>query len=246
MKRGVLARAPQFDEAYITSMIKYGEADAIVRLFSAENGRLSAFCRRAQKPSKSRGGMIQVPSRARVGFVVNPRKDLVNLVQVDIASSTFLLTSRLKSFSWFCYLSEIVEVFLPEQEPARQIFTLLEEAHKLLGAGFGDVALLRGFELKLLQHCGYLASFDDVIALRQNDLPKHLQERAVELLRQDVLSFDLVAKKVAKRLLEEPLGSVTDIDLPALKLIGRIFVSHLRAVKQSPLRSVGVIKDLGV
>ena len=94
------SRPLDYDEAIITSMVRYGEADCIVRLFCAKKGSISAFVKNGLKSSKTRGSIIQAPARAYIGTSCKPNVTLHRLVQVDIASLNFLLSGNLRMWGF--------------------------------------------------------------------------------------------------------------------------------------------------
>src|SRR5688572_13274367 len=101
---------PQYDEAILTSRIRYGDADCIVRLFCKERGRISAFVKNGMLSSKRRGGILQVPSRARVGLTCKPHSDLYRLTEIDMAAYVIGFGDSLRALGWAAYVSELVEI----------------------------------------------------------------------------------------------------------------------------------------
>lgn len=244
-KRSIITRPKIHMDAFLTSLVRYGDADAIVRIFTREKGRLSGFCKRAYKPSKSRGGNLQVPSLAHIGIIEKPNADMVNLVGIDLNPTTYRLTTRMKSFGYFSYLCEITEVFVPEREPVEDVFDLLASAFQVIGEGEVDGHLLRAYELKLLSACGYLPDLGGGL---DSDFhpPKILESDWSALVEKEIISFEAAAKLAAINLLESPLGASEKFDLSVLRMVGKIFVANLRMVKKSPLKSVAFLKSLGV
>lgn len=232
-------------DAFLTSLIRYGDSDAIVRIFSRDKGRLSGFCKRAYKPSKSRGGNLQVPSLAHIGIIEKANADMVNLVGIDLNPATYRLTTRMKNFGYFSYLCEITEVFIPEREPVEDVFDLLTSAFTIIGSGEVDAHLLRAYELKLLHACGYLPDLGDSVNSKFHP-PKYLESDWSALIEKEIISFEAVAKLAAINLLESPLGGSDKFDLNVLRMVGKIFVANLRMVKKAPLKSVAFLKSLGV
>jgi len=248
LSRSIISRTIDYDQAFVTSYIKYGESDAIVRLFTRKHGRLSAFCKRAFKPSKARGGNLQAPSLAQVGLLFKNSREkstgLANLVKLDISPRIFVISQNIKSYAWFCYLCEIVEVFLPEHENYSYIYRLLEQSLNLVSER--DATLLRAFELKLLDTCGYLPDLANIseskptAQINTDILPGGIESS----IESEILSFDLVARELALELLEKDLGEVKNISIARLKMVGRIFRSYLKLIRATPLKSVAFLKEL--
>lgn len=142
-------------EAIFTSMVRYGDNDAIARVFTRDLGRLSLFCRAAFKPSKKRGSLLQTPARGTV--VINPKPTgLSNLTELDLGSYTQALASTLRGFALAAYGCEIVEAFLPEHEPNELLFDLLDSFLNRCAYSELTTGDIRQFEFKLLESCGLL------------------------------------------------------------------------------------------
>lgn len=156
-----------FDEIIITSLVRYGEADCIARVFARKHGRLSLFCRNAMKPSKKRGSMLQAPARGKAAFKLK-NQGLSGLTELDLGSYTCRLATNLRGFSLAAYACEIVEVFVIEHDPAPQIFELLDNFLALAARENIQTSALRAFEFELLSLCGLLSQADS----KERDLKK--------------------------------------------------------------------------
>lgn len=156
-----------FDEIIITSLLRYAEADAIARVFTHEHGRLSIFCRSAFKPSKKRGSVLQAPARGRAGFKIKS-SGMPSLSELDIGNYTHALSSNLRGFALAAYGCELIEVFVPEQEPAPEIFELLDAFLRKSALEHISTADIRSFEFKLLELCGLLGESEAL----ESDLDK--------------------------------------------------------------------------
>lgn len=144
-----------FDEVIITSLVRYGEADCIARVFTREHGRLSVFCRSAFKPSKKRGSVLQAPARGRIAFK-QKATGLATLSELNIGEYTYELASNLRGFALAAYATELIEVFVPEHDPSNQLFDLLDNFLRQAALSEVSTAEIRAFEFKLLDLCGLL------------------------------------------------------------------------------------------
>jgi DNA repair protein RecO len=247
-KQYALKRPLEYDEAIVTSLVRYGEADCIARLFCRERGRLVAFCRGGLKPSARRGGILQAPARAHVGLQIRPNSDLASLMQIDLAAHTLLLSSQLRSFGLASYVAEVVELFIPEHEPAFEVFDLLDTMLKEFSVQNTGPAILRAFELKLLAYCGYLPDLTDVVdcpgksVMAYDSINGHL----LASWQPGLVAFDESARQAALSLLCEPLESVQSHSEPVLRMVAQIFYGRLRQHSKGPLRSVEFLKSVGV
>jgi len=224
----VFRRPLEYDEAIVTSMVRYGEADCIVRLFCKKKGFISAFVKNGLKPSKSRGSVLQAPSRAKVGLLIKPNAGLVQLVEVDIDAHIFMLSRSLRLLGWASYIVEISEIFLPELEPAPEVFDWIDGLFKSFANEKGTASQLRAFELKLLRFCGYLP-----------DLKSQVESSAFS-------NLDDLACKAAFHLVNSSLETVPDYEEPVLRMVAKIFWNQLRSFHRGSLHSVEFLKSVGV
>lgn len=213
----------QSDEAFVTSFIRYGDADCIVRLFCREQGRVSAFYKNGMKSSTKRGSAIQAPAKARVDIQSRNNSDLYRLVEIDIAAQTYAWARSLRTLGFTSYLLEITELFLPEHEAAQQLFDALTAALTRLANENPSATVLRAYEIKLLSYCGYLPDLNE----------------AVE-------GLDELALAAARNFCESDLENLPEVDEAILRNIARLFVQQLREHARQPLSSVEFLKNVGV
>ena len=247
-KKSLYAQPLIHDEAIITSLVRYGEADCIARLFCRDKGRVSAFVKNGFKPSLRRGSVLQAPARAKVGYRVRANGDLLNLQHVDLAAYSFLFASSLRSWGLASYAVEITELFVPEHEPAPQIFDLLEEVLYRLAHQEINISGLRAFELKLLAFCGYLPDLSDAVDCPGQKVSAYdpLCGHLLASMRPELLSFSEEARQAALYLLHAPFESMRAYEEPVLRQVSQIFVNCLKEHSKGPLRSVEFLKSSGV
>ena len=143
------------ENVIITSLVRYAEADCIARVLTQENGRLSVFCRGAFKASKKRGSVLQAPARARA-MLKTKSTGMPSLSELDIGGYTHALGASLRGFALASFACELIEVFVPEQDPVPAVFELLDEFLRQTTAAEIVTAQIREFEFQLLELCGLL------------------------------------------------------------------------------------------
>lgn len=236
-----LERPVVYDEAFVTSLVRYGESDCIVRLFLRREGRLVAFFKSGLAIKKTRGA-IQSPSLARVGYIPGHEGRMARLCSCDLDPKSYLWASSLKLFAYGNYLAELTEKLLPEEEPAHQIFDLLHEALLACGKWGAEAAILRAFELKLLEYLGYLPEFPRDLTTRifYDPLACHFVNE------HQAQSFELSpdALSTAQAMLNSPFQTIASKDEHLLTVIGRIFFSRLRLMGMLPLKSTAFFREL--
>jgi DNA repair protein RecO len=151
---------PGGDDVVVCGVIPYGDADCVVRLLGRERGRFSAFARGA-RASKRRFPGLMAPALGRA-IVKSRRGDMLDLVEIDVDSRLMALASDLKAWGFAGYVVELVERFVPEGAPVPDFFAVVEDTLLGLARHGGRAAILRAFELHLLDELGVLPDLGDV------------------------------------------------------------------------------------
>lgn len=235
--RAVLSKAIVYEEALITSIVRYGEADCIVRMLCQERGRRGAFFKQGLAFKKGKGA-IQAPMFARVGLIEHPHK-LATMVSCD-GDPSHIMPCSLKVFAYQAYVAELIEKLLPEAEAAPEIFALAQEVHEALLAHGSQPCILRAFELKLLDYCGYLPELPQESPIVAFD---PLNQRFLLEYQEGSLLFSNDAARLARAMLIAKVGSIS-YEGTELMMIGRIFHNRLKLMGLLPLKSVEFLKQL--
>ncbi len=143
-----MASNQDLNPVYVLHRRAYGDSSLLVDLFSHPHGRLTVVARGGHKGR--RAGILQpfVPLLASW----RGRGQLPTLNTVEAVSAGSPLTGR----RLICglYLNELLVRLLREQDPHPQLFALYSQAIVDLSSG-DEEAVLRGFELDLLQEIGF-------------------------------------------------------------------------------------------
>lgn len=235
--RSAIARPVEYDEGLITSVVPYGEGDCIVRVFTKNLGFISAFFKRGLQGKKGMGAIF-APAMARVGII--HRSSMHRLVSCDI-DPNFACSSSLKAFGYGAYCAEVLEKFLPENDPSPEFF--LDIVDTFVALADPHPTILRGFELKLLDVCGYLPEID----LRHGADVKAFCPLSCQFLSDATelsVPFSSDALELAHAMLIAKIGSVSYEGMDELLMIGRIFQSRLRLLGLYPLKSVSFLRQV--
>lgn len=234
-----IAKPVIYDDAFITSVVPYGEADCIVRMFTRIHGRIAAFFRRGRTQKKGCSA-AQAPALAKVGIIAGDQK-LVRLASCDLVPEG--MDATLKVFGYRVYIAELIEKLLPEEDSAEDIFALVEETYHALATHVPG-HILRAFELKLLESCGYLPEMptadegSDITAFDPVACHFITEETSTSF------AFSRDAIKLAQAMLIAKIGNVNYGEEYELLMIGRIFQSRLKVMGLFPLKSVAFLKQL--
>ena len=140
-------------EAIVVRQTSLGETDRVLTLFTPELGKLGAVAKGVRRPGSRMGGHLELLNLVRVSLAQGRTLDTVTDAH---AVQTFAgLRGRLHSISRAMYAAELVDRFSIDRSPNLPVYRLLLEALTLLDAGPEAPALLRHFELMLLDHSGY-------------------------------------------------------------------------------------------
>jgi len=240
--RGCFKKPLVHDEAFVTSIVRYGESDCIVRLFVQEQGRITAFFKNGLGLKKNNRGTVQSPAFARVAYTPRDEDKMARLDYLDLAPESFLWASSLKLFAYGNYLAELLEKLLPEEEPATHVFSLLEETWHACNSQGAQGYILRAFELKLLKYLGYLPQIPHSLEARVFYDPIHCHFSVND--NRETYEFLGSTLELAQALLINPIGGFCCHEEQELVAIGRIFYSRLRLMNLLPLKSAIFFKAI--
>lgn len=226
-----------YDDALITSLIPYGEADCIVRMLTKDHGRLAAFYKGGLATKKNRSA-AQAAVFSHVGFVEHATK-MPTIKSID-TDPMFNDLKDIKVFAFRAYVAELIEKLIPEGEACPQVFMLALETFEALQALGARSIILRAFELKLLDYCGYLPEIYADFAVQFFD-PVH--QRFLATKEEGAIPFSKDALHLAQAMLIAKVGSMA-YEGNELMMIARIFQNRLKLMGLLPLKSVEFLRQL--
>ncbi|MCA9506824.1 MAG: DNA repair protein RecO [Myxococcales bacterium] len=240
--RSVFARPAVHGDAFVTSSVRYGEKDCIVRLLLRDKGRRVAFFKNGLAARKG-ASTLQAPSLAKVAYVEMSDNKMPRLISFDIEPGSYALS--LRAFAYASYIAELIEVMVPEEEECEPIYLLAEKAVYLLSSMGAHSFILRAFELNMLEFCGYLPDFDEIESGYNGNI--FYDPIACRLIKEPVgQSFPITnsSLKLAKTLLGGIPENAVSENFDDLMSLGRIFHSRLRVLGIKELKSVSFLKQL--
>lgn len=150
MKRGTY-RA----RAVVLNSIDYGESDRILTFYTLEKGKLSGIAKGARRSRKRFVGNLDPLSHINIVYFHNDKSDLVRVEDASLIDAFSVLKTDIERLSDACYLLELTSELTREGLSTPAAYHTLVAFLKLLEAGAGAEAL-RFFEVKILDHSGYL------------------------------------------------------------------------------------------
>jgi DNA repair protein RecO (recombination protein O) len=143
-------------EAVVLRSIRYGEADRVLHLYTADRGRIGAVAKGVRRVKSRLGGRLEPLSRVRL-VLHEGRGELSTVSQVDTLNAHPALRERRDSLERASQACEAVLRLLDSTEPNRPAYNLLCNELALLDAD--PAAAGRGqavaFRAKLLLAAGF-------------------------------------------------------------------------------------------
>jgi len=132
---------------------KFGEADRLLTIFTADCGKVRAIAKGAMRPGSKLGGNVELLTHSQLMLARGRNLDIVTQAQ---ALDIFLpMRDSLELMSCGFYLSELVDSFTEENVEDRAMFGLFLDALRALSESEDGERIVRYFELRLLGNMGY-------------------------------------------------------------------------------------------
>jgi len=130
---GVIVRSMANDEieGIVLRSVRYGEADAVLTIYSRERGRVSAIAKGARRPKSRIGAAAQPGVRIEV-TLHRGRGSLATVRQAAIVEPNAGLWTRADRLQAAGCMLETVYQVLPEEDPSPEGYALLGRALALL------------------------------------------------------------------------------------------------------------------
>ncbi len=152
-------------DAIVLRSLRFGEADRVLHLYTAERGRVNAIAKGVRKTTSRFGARLEPLTRAQL-LLHEGRGELHTVSGADIVASHAGVREQPYALAVAQIGSEAVLKLFPEPEPHPRVFDGLVRFLDLLDRGIDDgpdpvrdgVGL--GFQLKLLALAGYLPHLD--------------------------------------------------------------------------------------
>jgi DNA repair protein RecO (recombination protein O) len=157
-------------EAVVLRSIRYGEADRVLHLYTAERGRLGAVAKGVRRVRSRLGGRLEPLSRVRL-VLHQGRGELCTISQVDTVCAHAGLRERRAALERGAQACEAVLRLLDSAEPNRPAYNLLCNELALLDAdpGAATRAHALAFRMKLLLAAGFAPELTACAACGERD-----------------------------------------------------------------------------
>lgn len=139
-------------EAVVLRRQDLGEADRLLTLYTPGRGKLRVVAKGVRLPRSRKAGHLELFTR--VDVLVARGRDLDVVTQAEALETFEGLRDDLLRFGHAAYAVELVDCFAVEEEN-RPLYRLLTETLERLADGQEAPAVIRFFELRLLELAGY-------------------------------------------------------------------------------------------
>jgi DNA repair protein RecO (recombination protein O) len=140
-------------EAIVLHHREIGEADKVLTIYSADQGKFDAIAKGVRRPTSRKSGHLEELSHSSLLLAHGRTLDVVT--QCEVLESFASLRDDLSRLSAAVYLAELVERFSVERQENYPLYHALLEALRGLDAGNSPDLTLRWFEVQLLEHSGF-------------------------------------------------------------------------------------------
>lgn len=157
----------EFIAGVVVGHVDYGESDRIVRLLTANEGRIALLARSARSSRKRFGGMLDLGTRIRVQRA-RGRGRLARIAEVELVAAVNRARTDIDRIALLAYGCELLGRLSGEDVPAPKLARLLVVWVELLeGEALPGVASRQSLEAKALTFAGVLPSLTTCAACSQ-------------------------------------------------------------------------------
>lgn len=131
----------------------FGEADRIVRLLTADHGKISVVARGVRKIKSRMAGHLEL--FGEVGLMLVSGKNLDTITSARLAWYPHRLTESYRDLGLAYMCAAMIDRLVEERQAQPEVYELLGEALRAIEAGAGGPLVELWFKLRLLGLLGY-------------------------------------------------------------------------------------------
>jgi len=144
-------------EAVILRRQDLGEADRLVVAYSPDRGKLRLVAKGARRLTSRKAGHLEPFTKATL--LVARGRELDIITQAEALETFPALRTDLQRVGQASYVVELIDRFTLDEGGSRPAYTMMLEALERLAQGRSASAVLRYYELRLLELMGYRPEF---------------------------------------------------------------------------------------
>lgn len=161
--------AVETTDGIVLRLVPYGEADQVATLYTRAHGRITALARGARRSKRRFGAALGALVVSELQLRGRSRGDLWTLESAQILEDFTPLAADVGAFAHASYALELVASLTPAEAPEPALLELAIALHRALARG-PSAAVLRAFELRLLDILGSAPVLDACVACGATDL----------------------------------------------------------------------------
>lgn len=227
------------DTAVVLGSYKFGEADRVVILLTAEHGKVRAVARGVRKTRSSIGARLEPMSHVDVSLRAG--RGLDTIAEVRLVETTAPLRTDLSRIQQGLAMVEAVDKMTPDREPVPHLFEMLvrglrtlslESSPLVLGAFFWRLLALEGHS-PMLDECVRCGGGDNLTRFDAADGGVHCQScpggvpispAALEILR------EILGGRVRDALVRTESASTSEVSVLAMDAMETHLERRLRSL----------------
>ena len=233
----VSARQDQ-QPVFVLHTYPFKETSLVVEFFSRDFGRIAAVAKGARRPRSAMRGMLQSFQPLLAAW--SGKAELRNLHALEWGEGLLLLNGEPLMCGF--YLNELLLRLLPREDAHVELFTYYAQTLRVLADGGEVAAVLRRFELRLLQQMGYaLPLLEDArgVAIDPDRGYRYVAERGALPESADETGVQLAGKTLLDMAREDYADPVTQQQ--SKQLMRALLAHHLG---DKPLYTRQLLRDL--
>lgn len=233
-------------KALVLREVKYKEADRILTLFTADNGKITAKARGALRKSSRTGAATQQLTYADMTLFFNKGKWTVN--EASVIEAFEGLKSDIAHLALGSYFAECVEALAVEDQSDPALLSLTLNSLYALSRNLHDERKIKAaFELRLMSLSGYMPAVERCAVCGREDVVAPVLDLfngrvacAGCARRGSSLSLDDASLKAMRYILSAPAKQLFSFPLEGDSLVTLAFVAENYLLTQTE-RSFGTL-----
>jgi DNA repair protein RecO (recombination protein O) len=152
-------------QAVVLGHIEYGEADRIIKLFTAEKGKITAIAKGVRKIRSRKAGHLEPFTRVNLFLAKGRNMDIIT--QAETETTYINLRNDLNRVAFAAYIVEVLDKFTYEEGQNVSLFRLLTDTLDRIEQQTNLETVVHYFELRLLDLLGFRPQFFECIECNQ-------------------------------------------------------------------------------
>lgn len=156
-------------EGIVLKEIRYKDTSKIINVFTKEYGRISIMARGAYRPKSKIMATTQPFSYNE--YNLHKGRNFFYLNQGNLLNSFYNIREKMERVAYGCYMLELIEKSLPEEQEHEKLFLLLKKGLRILENLDEDfIKFIISYELKFISFLGYKPYLQTCVLCKNNNM----------------------------------------------------------------------------